>query len=40
MGTGMSASRFGQALSPLLVGWLIELAFGAPTILYVIAARA
>ena len=38
MGAGMSASRFGQVLSPLLIGWLIQMAFGATAILYVIAA--
>ena len=38
MGAGMSASRFGQVLSPLLVGWLIEMSFGTTAILYVIAA--
>ena len=37
MGAGMSASRFGQVLSPLLIGWLIDLSFGTTAILYVIA---
>ena len=37
MGAGMSSSRFGQVLSPLLIGWLIELGFGTTAILGLIA---